>query len=152
MAEHLEFNVYDSTFDGQPNPVHQVKVRQALALAVDKTGLCQSALALSRTQCNAIVGYTPLPVTPTFKQQFGDTTLKGSWDPIAKKYLPFSARTLAHARKLLAHAGYAHGFTLDFLTTSGNPTRSRVRCAGQKLGAAGRDVDLRRQTAFHLRR
>jgi len=124
VAEHLEFNVYDSTFNGQPNPVHNVKVRQALTLAVDKTGLCQSALALTRKQCNAIVGYTPLTVTPTFKQQFGDTALKGTWDPVARKYLPFSARTLADARKLLIQAGYAHGFTLDFLTTLGNPTRA----------------------------
>lgn len=65
VAEHLEFNVYDSTFNGQPNPVHNVKVRQALALAVDKTGLCQSTLSLSRKECTAIVGYTPLTVTPT---------------------------------------------------------------------------------------
>jgi ABC-type transport system substrate-binding protein len=132
VAEHLEFNSYDATYNGSPNPVHNLKVRQALALGVDKIGLMESALQLSAKDAKAAVAYTPFTVTPTFKQQFGDAALKGDWDPIAKKYLPYGTKAVADAKKLLTQAGYANGFHLDFLTTAGNPTRDAEFAVVQK--------------------
>jgi peptide/nickel transport system substrate-binding protein len=123
VAEHLEYNALDATYDGHPNPVHDVRVRQALALALDKIALIRSALDVSAKTAHAIVAYTPWTVTPSFVQEFGDTSLKGSWDPIARKFLPYSSRTVADARKLLQEAGYGNGFSLDVLTTSGNAIR-----------------------------
>jgi ABC-type transport system substrate-binding protein len=54
---------------------------------------------------------------------FGDKALKGSWDPIARQYLPYSARTVRDARTLLSRAGYPNGFDIQVLTTQGNPVR-----------------------------
>lgn len=124
VAEHLEFNALDKTYKGQPNPLHDVRVRQALALSIDKIGMEESALGISRKVAESIVAYTPWTVTPRFTQMFGDKSLKGSWDPIAKKFLPYSAQTVRDARTLLRQAGYPNGFNLDFLTTAGNPTRA----------------------------
>jgi peptide/nickel transport system substrate-binding protein len=123
VAEHLEFNAFDKTFNGAPNPLHDVRVRQALALAVDKIGLMQSALGISASDAQSSVAYTPWTVTPAFKQEFGDGALKGDWDPIARKYLTYGPQAIADAKTLLKQAGYANGFKLDFLTTAGNPTR-----------------------------
>jgi ABC-type transport system substrate-binding protein len=124
LCEHLEFNVYDKTYNGQPNPTHNLKVRQALALAVDKIGLIEGALSLTKKQALQVVGYTPWTVTAQLTQLYGDRSLKGTWDPIAKKFVTYGAKALADAKKLLQQAGYANGFHLDFLTTAGNPTRA----------------------------
>jgi ABC-type transport system substrate-binding protein len=67
--------------------------------------------------------YGPLVVTKALVQPFGDKSLTGSWDPIAKKFLPYSTRSVADAKKLLAQSGYKKGFSLQFYTTSGNPVR-----------------------------
>jgi peptide/nickel transport system substrate-binding protein len=123
VAEHLEFNCLDPTYNGKPNSLHNLKVRQALALTVDKIGMIESALGLSAKQAKNVVSYTPWTVTPTLKQEFGDTAIKGDWDPLAKKYLPYGPKAIADAKKLLQQAGYGSGFHLDFLTTAGNPTR-----------------------------
>jgi ABC-type transport system substrate-binding protein len=124
IAEHLEFNVLDATYNGKPNPVHDVRVRQALALGVDKIGLIEGALSLTAKQAKAIVSYTPWTVTSQLVQLYGDKSLNGTWDPIQKKYVQYGAKALADAKTLLKEAGYADGFHLDFLTTSGNPTRA----------------------------
>jgi ABC-type transport system substrate-binding protein len=124
VAEHLEYNCLDTTYNGKPNPLHDIRVRQALNLAIDKISLIRSALGLDTKTANSIVAYTPLTVTPTLVQEFGDKALKGNWDPIAKKFLPYSARTVRDAKTLLEQAGYPGGFSLDFLTTAGNPTRA----------------------------
>ncbi|MDQ2742886.1 MAG: ABC transporter substrate-binding protein [Chloroflexota bacterium] len=122
-VEQLAFNVYSKTFNGQPNPLTNLKVRQALALSIDKVGMVRSALGVSKSVAANSVVYGPLVVTKALVQPFGDKSLTGSWDPIAKKYLAYSSRAVADAKKLLDEAGFSHGFTLQFYTTSGNPVR-----------------------------
>lgn len=123
LLEHLEFNALDETYNGQPNPLHNVKVRQALALATDRVGMIESALGTTAKQARSIVAYSPFTITPQFSQAFGDTSITGAWDPIAKKYMTYGAKAVADAKKLLSQAGYSAGFPLEFLTTAGNPVR-----------------------------
>jgi peptide/nickel transport system substrate-binding protein len=123
--EHLTFNM-DPTYNGQKNPLHDVRVRLALSLALSKIALIRSALGLGAAKANEIVSWSPFIITPTFKQPFADTKLKGQWDPISKKFRTDtgSAGAIADAKKLLSQAGYSGGFSLDGFTTSGNPVRA----------------------------
>jgi peptide/nickel transport system substrate-binding protein len=123
--EHLEMNE-DPTFQGKPNPLSNVKVRLAIALAFDKIGMIRSALSVSAAIAKSIIAWTPLVNTPKLHQPFADTKLLGQWDPIAKKYRSDtgSAGAVADAKKLLAQTPYASGFTLQLFTTSGNPVRA----------------------------
>jgi ABC-type transport system substrate-binding protein len=123
--EHLEMNT-DPTFQGKPNPLANLKVRQAIALALDKYGLLQSALSISRSVAKQIIAWTPLVNTPKLKQPFADKSITGQWDPITKKYRSDtgSASAIADAKKLLDQAGFSSGFTLQTYTTTGNPVRA----------------------------
>jgi peptide/nickel transport system substrate-binding protein len=124
IFEHLEFNL-DKTYNGNPNPLATLKVRQALALGLDKIGLVQSALGISAKEAKTVVAWTPWVNTPTLVQPFADKKITGQWDPIQKKYDPNTGRgkALADAKKLLSQTTYKDGFSLDFFTTSGNPVR-----------------------------
>jgi peptide/nickel transport system substrate-binding protein len=123
--EHLTFNM-DPTYNGQKNPLHDVRVRLALSLALNKIALIRSALGLGAAKANEIVSWSPFIITPTFKQPFADTALKGQWDPISKTFRTDtgSAGAIADAKKLLSQAGYSGGFSLDGYTTSGNAVRA----------------------------
>jgi ABC-type transport system substrate-binding protein len=123
--EHLEMNE-DKTFNGQPNPLSNVKVRQAIALAFDKTGMIESALSVSAKVAKSIIAWTPLVNTPTLHQPFADTAITGQWDPITKKYRSDtgSASAVKDAKKLLSETPYKNGFTLQLYTTTGNPVRA----------------------------
>jgi peptide/nickel transport system substrate-binding protein len=123
-VENLVFNV-DPKYNGKPNPLHNIKVRQALALALDKYGLIQSALGMSKRQAQDVIAWSPLVITPELVQPFGDKALRGQWDPLAHAYMANTGtgKAEADARKLLAQAGYANGFSLDGVTTDGNPVR-----------------------------
>ncbi len=121
--EHIEFNV-DKTYHGALNPVGNTKVRQALALALDKVGVIESALGVNRATAMQIIGWTPWLNTRALTQPFTDKKIDGQWDPITGKYvIPGTASALRDARKLLASTPFNKGFTLDFYTTSGNTTR-----------------------------
>lgn len=123
--EYLVLN-QDPTYNGKPNPLHKVKVRQAIALAVDHVGMLESALGISRAMAKQYIGFTWLVNLPRFKQPFTDTKITGQWDPITKKYVynTGSPAAVADAKKLLAQAGYRGGhFSLDWITTAGNATR-----------------------------
>lgn len=121
--EHIEFNV-DKTYHGAPNPTGNTQVRQALALALDKIGLIESALGVSRATAFQIVAWTPWLHTKALTQPFTDTKINGAWDPITHKYvIPGTAAALRDARTLLARTPFSKGFSLDFYTTSGNTTR-----------------------------
>jgi ABC-type transport system substrate-binding protein len=124
LIENLQINQYSATYNGKPNPLRDVRVRQAMALALDKVGIVRSALGVNTQTARNAVAYTPFVVTPTYVQPYADTSIKGAWDPYLKKYVPFGARALADARKLMAAAGYANGFDLDFITTAGNAVRA----------------------------
>jgi peptide/nickel transport system substrate-binding protein len=124
IFEHVEFNV-DPTYNGNPNPLANAKVRAALALAVDKTGLVRSALGVGAKQANQVVAWTPLVNTPTLVQPFADKSIRGQWDPIAKKYIPSgTAQALKDAKKLLGQTSFKDGFSIDFMTTTANPVRA----------------------------
>jgi peptide/nickel transport system substrate-binding protein len=123
IFEHVEYNL-DPTYNGSPNPLANVKVRQALNLAIDKVGMIQSATGVSRAVAQNTVAWTPLVNTKQLVQPFADKAIKGQWDPILKKYVvPGTAKSVADAKKLLSQTPYASGFTIDFDTTSANPTR-----------------------------
>ena len=125
LVEHLTYNM-DPTYNGQKNPLHDVRVRIALSLALDKIALIRSALSLSASKAREVESWSPFIITPTYQQPFADTKLKGQWDPISKKFRTDtgSAGAIADAKKLLSQAGYAGGFTVDGYTTSGNAVRA----------------------------
>jgi peptide/nickel transport system substrate-binding protein len=129
LFEHLELN-HDATYNGKPNPLANAKVRVALALALDKLGLVSSALGISTAAAKGIIAWTPLVNTATLHQPFVDKALVGQWDPLANKGKgAYTAKTgtgaaLADAKKLLTQAGFPSGFTVDFMTTPGNPVRA----------------------------
>lgn len=124
LIENLQINQYSKTYNGKPNPLRLTKVRQALALSVDKVGAIRSALGLNEKTAKAYVAYTPFVRTKHFVQEYADTSINGAWDPFLKKYIGYSSRSVADAKKLLKQAGYAKGFPLDFITTAGNPVRA----------------------------
>ena len=81
-------------------PLDDLRVRQALAYAVDRQGISEAAF----------FGYgTPL---------YGPPTIAGSWyynDDLANTF----KRDIPKAKQLLAEAGYADGFDLELLTYHG---------------------------------
>lgn len=122
LTDRMYFN-QDATYNGHPNPLHDTRVRLALALALDKIGAIQSSLGVSRKQAEQLVAWTPVVVTKALVQPYGDTKITGQWDPLAKQYIADTGtgRALADARTLLVQAGYGNGFDLDGLTFSGAP-------------------------------
>jgi ABC-type transport system substrate-binding protein len=123
-VEHLTLN-NDATVSGQKNPLHDARVRVALALALNKMNLIQSALTVSKSVAKQLIAWSPLIITPRLTQPYADKNINGQWDPLQKKYIANTGtgKALADAKKLLAQAGYPNGFTVQGLTTSGNPTR-----------------------------
>jgi peptide/nickel transport system substrate-binding protein len=123
--EHFEFNL-DKTYGGKPNPLSNVKVRQALALAFDKEGMIRSALSVSTSTAKSIIAWSPWVDTPQLVQPFADRAIRGQWDPITKSYTAATGngRALADARKLLSETPYKSGFSLDLYTTAGNSLRA----------------------------
>jgi peptide/nickel transport system substrate-binding protein len=122
--EHVIFNV-DPTYLGQPNPLADTRVRQALAVAVDKPKLIRNALSTGTVPINDLVAWTPWIVTPKLVAPFADPTVVGQWDPLARHFLTQTGHgtALADARSLLASTPWKHGFTLDFVTLADQPTR-----------------------------
>jgi ABC-type transport system substrate-binding protein len=116
VFERVEFNV-DPTYAGKPNPLANVNVRLALALALDKIGMIRSALGLSTKGARALAAWTPLVNTPTLVQPFADKSITGQWDPLAHAYvLPGGGRALRDARTLLGRTPWKGGFSIDFVT------------------------------------
>lgn len=123
IFEHFEFNV-DKTYNGKPNPLANATVRQALALALDKLGLIESALAVDRATAQKIIAWTPWVNTPQLVQPFANRAVTGQWDSIARAYvMPGTPRAIADAKRLLARTPYRAGFTTSISTTTANPTR-----------------------------
>jgi peptide/nickel transport system substrate-binding protein len=123
--EHFEFNL-DPTYKGKANPLANLKVRQALALALDKMGLVRSALSTSVATAKSIIAWSPWVNTPKLVQPYADRSIQGQWDPIAKKYVAAtgSGKALQDAKKLLSETPYKGGFSLDLYTSAGNPVRN----------------------------
>jgi ABC-type transport system substrate-binding protein len=128
--EHMVFNL-DSSYNGAPNPLANVKVRQSLALALDKRNVIERALAIDGKAANRIIAWTPWVITPHLQQPYADREITGQWDPLANHGKgAYTAQTgagqaLGDARTLLAHTPWKRGFTLDFYTTQ-KPERLAV--------------------------
>jgi peptide/nickel transport system substrate-binding protein len=123
--EHLEFNV-DPQYNGKTNPLSNTKVRQALALSLDKLGLIQSALGVSQKDATKVAAWSLLVNSPGLVQPFADKSVTGQWDPITRKYTSATGKgqALKDAKKLLSQTPFKGGFSLETLSTSGNPVRA----------------------------
>jgi ABC-type transport system substrate-binding protein len=124
--EHLEFNL-DQTYGGQLNPLFDVRVRQALALALDKRAVIEHALSVPARIATGILAWSPWVKTRTLQQPYADPEITGQWDPITRRFDPNTGRgrALADARKLLSETPWKHGFSLDFYTST-KPGRATV--------------------------
>lgn len=137
--EHLEF-MLDSAFAGAANPVHQMHVRQALALALDPTTVAAAGLRIPARQAARIVAWTPWVHVPGYTEPGLNTAITGRWDPIRHAYVqPGTPTALADARKLLAHSHFPKGFTLTLTTTENTPRRQREEAA---LAAAWKAIGI----------
>jgi ABC-type transport system substrate-binding protein len=139
VYEHLELNV-DPTFNGKPNPLANQKVRLAMALALNKAAILQSALGLSGAAARQMVANNPWVSRPGFRQPFTDAAITGQWDPLAHAYItPGSRVALRDARRLLRSTPWKAGFSLGAVTTTAQlPARAklldRIGTAWSKLG------------------
>ncbi|MBV9278485.1 MAG: hypothetical protein JOZ41_00240 [Chloroflexi bacterium] len=116
--EHLELNL-DRTYGSKPNPLADVRVRQALALALDKSALVQSALQVGKKAAAGYAAWSPFVNAPDLKQPFVTAFPSGQWDPISGKFVtPGTRAAVADAQRLLKGTPYKNGFSLDLYTTS----------------------------------
>ena len=124
--EHLEFNL-DSTYNDARNPLANVDVRLALALAVSKPRILRDAFGATTQAAARLVAWTPWVNSPRLRQPYADPKVTGQWDPLAKRYVSDTGRgqALADARTLLSRTAWKHGFTLSF-ERSGRPYRATI--------------------------
>jgi peptide/nickel transport system substrate-binding protein len=112
--ELVQLNTLKKPFDDQ-------RVRQALNYAVNKTALVKTIL-----RGNGTVAVSSIPV-----MAYHNTELK-----------PYP-HDLAKARRLLAEAGFPHGFSTTMLVASGNVTHRQVASALQsELAKIGVKIEL----------
>jgi peptide/nickel transport system substrate-binding protein len=122
-------SVPSSTWDGlimnaAQKPFDDMRVRQAVHMAIDKKALVEISL----------FGYG----TPTH-------TMIPATHPYYNKNLPIAAPDVAGAKKLLAEAGHPNGFEVTLFVPSGRPTRERIGLgAAEMLKPLGIKVDLQR--------
>lgn len=118
--EHLEYNTYNKTVNGQPNPLTNLKVRQAVNLAIDRFGIQKSVFGVGnkKSAANLFTYDGPWVVTPTIKQLYADPAITGAWDPIAKKFVPYGSQSVKDAKKLLAGTPCASGCTIQISSTT----------------------------------
>ncbi|MEM1097232.1 MAG: peptide ABC transporter substrate-binding protein [Planctomycetota bacterium] len=145
--EYYAFNVRDEV-DGQPNPLADVRVRRALAMAVDKQSLVENVTRLGEPVAHTFV---PVGAVPGYDPP---VEADPGYDPEA-------------ARALLAEAGYPNGQGFPTLRLLYNTSVSRekiaVRVANQWQENLGIPVaaenyewrtylDRRRKGLFHVSR
>jgi peptide/nickel transport system substrate-binding protein len=122
--EHIEFNLA-ARYNGASNPVANVRVRQALALVLDRVGLIQQAIGTDRQLAERLVAWSILLNHGTVREPFADPSIRGQWDPVVHRYvLPGSKQALHDARVLIARTPFRNGFSLSLITTAGNPVRA----------------------------
>jgi peptide/nickel transport system substrate-binding protein len=102
-------------------PLDDVRVRRAIAHAVDKRALIEGLMrGLASDHCS--------PVTPGVGRQFVAPQPCPAYDP-------------AQAKKLLAEAGHPSGFDMEFWTSNGRYTKDRE--VGEAVQAMLADVGIR---------
>jgi peptide/nickel transport system substrate-binding protein len=90
----------DLAFPDKPSPFHDVRVRDAVSMAIDRKTICDKILFNAAKPWGSVltpgtIGFNPKEAEPD-------------------KYDP------ERAKKLLAEAGYANGFDTNFAATAGN--------------------------------
>ena len=121
-------SVPTSTWDGlimnaSQKPFDDVRVRRAVALAIDKKAMVELSLFGYGTPTHTMIP----PSSPFFNDKI-----------VIKTDIP-------EAKKLLAEAGFPNGFSTILYVPSGRPTRERVGVgAAEMLKAIGIKVDLQR--------
>ena len=99
QISYIRFNSRDE-IEGRPNPLADVNVRKALAMAAD-----WDAIRAALYQYNdAVPGYLPIP--------FGSWAYGASLESLAPTY------DLEQATQLMADAGYASGFDISMYVTN----------------------------------
>jgi peptide/nickel transport system substrate-binding protein len=106
-------------FQGGKSPIGNVKVRQAINMAIDRESIRNALIGGSSKLTNAACN--PL--------QFGCTT-----DVKAYKY------DVAGAKKLMEEAGYKNGFTMDMVV--GSPPRAVSEVIASNLAQIGIKINL----------
>ncbi|HZT96065.1 MAG TPA: ABC transporter substrate-binding protein, partial [Chloroflexota bacterium] len=91
-VEHLEPNL-------GLQPTNDVRVRQALSLAIDRASLIARSLKLSLARAKGLVWFSP-----EFPGRFDGVAAHGAWNPLLGHFSP--SRDIAAARRLLAIAGW----------------------------------------------
>ena len=102
--EHLEPNLLKG-------PLHDVRVRQALNLIIDRAALIQASLANCSPRNSAQGGCIPLAAAkrlvaygPEVSGRFDGQAVPGAWDPIKHRFV--TKPQWSDANKLLAEAGW----------------------------------------------
>jgi peptide/nickel transport system substrate-binding protein len=151
--EQAELNV-DPVYGGKPNPLHDARVRQALALAVDKRALIASVLHLNDRQVSNVIQWSFCPASPKYRSSCADRKLTGQWDPIAKRYDPNPGKGLAllDAKKLLSQTPWRRGFSLDFIVRTDTPLRAPEEAAlaasWERLGVKVKPIKVSGYTSY----
>ncbi len=114
---YLNFNV-------ARGPLADVRVRQAIACAIDRQAIVDAVWR--------------------GKARLADTLLPaGHWAAADEATLAHWPRDVARARSLLAAAGYSHGLQLEMKTSTDETTRLLAEILQQQLAAAGITLTLR---------
>jgi peptide/nickel transport system substrate-binding protein len=100
------FDTEQLVYNAAVPPLNDVKVREALNMAIDRTGLCTSALSTDAATCSTLMQNGPVSQASTFHIAPSEP----AYDPTA-------------AQALLASSSYS-GQTITLVTTSGNPVRA----------------------------
>jgi peptide/nickel transport system substrate-binding protein len=114
---YLTMNVRPTLKDGKPNPLSNLKVRQAVNYAVNKNAVIQiTTLGLGKPMQSFMSSTTPLFNGPT----------------------PLYSYDVAKAKALLNEAGFGNGFEMSCLALSGNGDDSNnLTAVQQMLGQIG---------------
>src|SRR5579872_2708034 len=91
--EHLELNVRPR------RPLSDVRLRQALSLAIDRAALVAGSLGIPLSDARKLVAYGP-----EFPGRFDGQAVSGIWDPIRNRFVV--GPSLADANSLLYRAGH----------------------------------------------
>jgi peptide/nickel transport system substrate-binding protein len=114
---YLNFNV-------ARGPLAEVRVRQAIACAIDRQAIVDAVWR--------------------GKARLADTLLPaGHWAAADEATLAHWPHDVARARSLLAAAGYSHGLQLEMKTSTDETTRLLAEILQQQLAAAGITLTLR---------
>ena len=99
QISYIRFNSRDE-IEGRPNPLADVNVRKALAMAADWDAIRTALFKYD----DAVAGYLPIP--------FGSWAYDASQESLAPSY------DIEQAMQLMADAGYASGFDISMYVTN----------------------------------